>query len=388
MKIGITCYPTYGGSGVLASELGRLLAQRGHEIHFITSRLPYRFSSGYQDRMFFHHVHMTSYPLFEHQPYDLILAAKMKEVFFTEGLDLLHVHYAMPHAISAFLAQSMSEGKPMPFVTTLHGTDITIVGQEQGFFDITRLGINRSTMVTAVSDYLKEETEKVFKPDIPIHRIHNFVDLNLFKRGEKRCGKKQFARPEQVLFSHISNFRPVKRVQDVVRVFAKVQKEVDSVLLMVGEGPTQREARDIAVELGVNDKIRFLGNQEDVVGILACSDILLFPSELESFGLAALEAMACEVPVIGCHSGGMPEVVESGVSGFLFPVGDVEGMASAGIRLAKDPALRKQVGQEGRKRAERLYSPGPILDQYESVYRQALQLCGVPQGEGKTVTIN
>lgn len=375
MKIGITCYPTFGGSGVLASELGRFLAARNHEVHFITSKIPYRFNRGFQERMFFHTVDQVHYPLFEHEPYSLTLASKMKEVFITEGLDLLHVHYAIPHAVSAFLAAAMCD-RPMPIVTTLHGTDITLVGQEKSLYDITRLGINRSTIATTVSDYLKLETERVFRPDVPIQRIYNFVDMNLFRKGKTDCRREHFAQPDQILFLHISNFRKVKRILDVVRIFAHAAEDVDGVLLMVGEGPQTREARSLAAELGIQDRVRFLGNQEDVSDILACSDVLLFPSEVESFGLAALEAMASEMPVLAYRSGGIPEVVEDSVTGYLADLGDSAALGRRALELGRDPGLRKRMGTAGRKRALSLFGPEQIVPQYEACYRKAIELAG------------
>jgi L-malate glycosyltransferase len=373
MRIGITCYPTYGGSGVLASELGKFLALRGHEVHFITSSIPYRLQGEYQERIVFHTVDLEPYPLFDHPPYDLALAAKMKEVFVSERLDVLHVHYAIPHAICAYLASEMLAPAGIPFVTTLHGTDITLVGRDRSLFDITRFSIERSTAVTAVSDWLKSETERIFTPNREVKRVHNFVDLKLFQRGTSPCRRDSLLRPGQVMFTHISNFRPVKRVQDVVKVFARVREEVDAVLVLVGEGPTLGEAKALAEELKVQKHVRYLGKQIDVAAILACSDVLLFPSDHESFGLAPLEAMACQVPVIASRSGGLPEVVEHGVCGFLEPVGDVEAMATHAVTLGRDASLRQEMGRRGRDRAVALFSPDAIIPQYEALYREAMQ---------------
>ncbi len=374
MKIGITCYPTYGGSGVLASELGKFLAKRGHELHFITSAIPYRLQRDFQERIFFHTVEMDPYPLFEHPPYDLALASKMKDVFVSENLDLLHVHYAIPHAVSALLASALIRPRRIPIVTTLHGTDITLVGQEKSFFDITRYSIEESTVVTAVSDSLKAETEKVFHPTKPVHRVHNFVDLDLFRRIYKGCHRKSLARPDQPIYIHVSNFRPVKRVPDVIRIFAKVREELDAVLVLVGEGPSLRDAKELAEQLGVQKHIRYLGKQLDVVGVLACCDALLFPSESESFGLAPLEAMACEVPVVATRTGGIPEVVTHGVTGFLSAVGDVDSMARDAIKIGKDPALRAAMGKAGREAAAKNFHPDIIVPQYEALYAEALRL--------------
>ncbi len=376
MKIGITCYPTYGGSGVLASELGSFLAKRGHEIHFITSAIPYRLQGEFQEKIFFHTVEMDPYPLFEHPPYDLALASKMKEVFVDQGLDLLHVHYAIPHAISAYLASQLLKPKKIPIVTTLHGTDITLVGQEKSFFDITRFGIDESTVVTAVSDYLKVRTETVFHPSKPIHRVYNFVDVDIFRKSAFGCHRSNFARPDQPIYIHISNFRPVKRVEDVIKIFARLRREVDGVLVLIGEGPMLRKAKELAAELGVQQHVRYLGKQLDIVSILSCADVLLFPSENESFGLAPLEAMACEIPVIATRTGGIPEVVTHGVNGFLAEVGDVETMAKHAIELGLNQELRMRLGKAGRKTAETVFHPNLIIPQYEAFYEQALQMNG------------
>jgi L-malate glycosyltransferase len=372
MKIGITCYPTYGGSGVLASELGKFLAKHGHEIHFITSTIPYRLQRDFQERIYFHTVDMEPYPLFEHPPYDLALAAKMKDVFVQEGLDLLHVHYAIPHAVSAYLASQLLKPLSIPFVTTLHGTDITLVGQEKSFFDITRFSINESTIVTAVSDYLKEKTETVFTPTKPIHRVHNFVDMDLFRHTAFGCHRSTFAKPDQPVYIHVSNFRPVKRIPDVIRIFAKIREEVDGVLVLVGEGPMLREAKELAIQLGVQQHVRYLGKQLDIVSILGCSDVLLFPSESESFGLAPLEAMACEIPVVATRAGGIPEVVTHNVNGFLADIGDVDTMARHAVDLGKSREMRIHMGKAGRKSAEASFHPNRIVPQYEALYAKAL----------------
>ena len=290
------------------------------------------------------------------------------------GLDLLHVHYAIPHAISAYLASQLLKPLKIPVVTTLHGTDITLVGQEKSFFDITRFSINESTVVTAVSDSLKEKTESVFHPTKPIHRVHNFVDMDLFRRAPYGCHRVNFAKPEQPIYIHISNFRPVKRVNDVIRIFAKVREEVDGVLVLIGEGPALREAKELALTLGIQNHVRYLGEQLDVGSILGCADVLLFPSETESFGLAPLEAMACETPVVATRTGGIPEVVTHGLDGFLGEVGDVDAMASYAIQLGKNKDLRIQMGKAGRKSAESRFHPNLIIPQYEAMYAEALRL--------------
>lgn len=373
MRIGITCYPTYGGSGVLATELGKLLARRGHEVHFITSSLPYRLQMGFMERIYFHEVEVMSYPPFDNTLYNLALAAKMKEIYTEENLDVLHVHYALPHAISAYLAAQMVLPKMMPIVTTLHGTDITVVGQEKSLFDITRLGINQSTEVTAVSQYLQRETVSVFHPTQEVHTIYNFVDTDLFAPRVPVACRSILSCTSDVVYTHLSNFRKVKRIPDVIQTFYRIQKEIKSILLMVGEGPMYSEARELVHTLGIESKVKFLGKQDDVATILNLTDVLLFPSEVESFGLAALEAMSCEVPVIGSISGGIPEVVEHGVTGFLAPVGHVDEMARAGVLLGQNADLRKQMGRAGRERALKLFHPDQIIPQYEAIYQSAIE---------------
>lgn len=372
LKIGITCHPTLGGSGVLASELGKFLALRGHSVHFITLGIPYRLRGEFHENIRFHTVDAQSYPVFEHAPLNMALAAKMREVAVAESLDVLHVHYAIPHAVSAYLAAQMLLPKRLPIVTTLHGTDITLVGQEKSFFELTRFGIEKSTAVTAVSDYLKRKTEEVFQPDREIRRIYNFADANLFRHLKGPCHRPTFASESQVVYMHLSNFRPIKRVEDVVRVFARAAQSVDAVLVMIGEGPTLRSAKELAKQLGVADRVRFLGNQHDVPSIMGCGDVFLFPSELESFGLAPLEAMACEMPVIGSDSGGVPEVVTHGETGFLAPVGDVDRMSQYAIELGQSPELRARMGTAGRKRAETVFPPEVAVGQYEALYREVM----------------
>jgi N-acetyl-alpha-D-glucosaminyl L-malate synthase BshA len=372
LKIGITCHPTVGGSGILASELGKFLARRGHAVHFITMSVPYRLQEEFHENVFFHTVEVEPYPLFEHTPYNMALAAKMREVAVSEKLDLLHVHYAIPHAISAYLAAQMMLPARLPIVTTLHGTDITLVGQDKSFYELTRFGIEQSTAVTAVSDYLKAKTEEVFATNRVIRRIHNFADAGLFRKLRGPCHRPAFAAENQVVYMHLSNFRPVKRVEDVVRVFAKAAQSVDAVLVMVGEGPMLRPARDLAASLGVANRVKFLGNQMDVPALMGCGDVFLFPSEVESFGLAPLEAMLCEMPVIASDSGGIPEVVTHGETGFLAPVGDVASMAEHAVKLGLDPDLRARMGAAGRAHAIERFSPDMMVDQYEALYREVV----------------
>ncbi|HAO99077.1 MAG TPA: N-acetyl-alpha-D-glucosaminyl L-malate synthase BshA [Fibrobacteres bacterium] len=315
-----------------------------------------------------------TYPLFREPQYLLSLANKIVQVAREFNLDVIHAHYAVPHATAAFLSRQVvgAHGRAPKVVTTLHGTDITLVGQEKSFFELTRFGIEQSSAVTAVSDYLKRKTEEVFNPQKKIRRIYNFADSALFHRRRDPCHRPSFSTPGQVVYMHLSNFRPVKRVEDVIRIFAKAAQTVDAVLVMIGEGPTQRPARDLAAQLGVANRVRFLGNQQDVPSLMGCGDIFLFPSELESFGLAPLEAMACEMPVIASDSGGVPEVVVHGESGYLAPVGDVDRMAEYAIELGRSPELRAKMGTAGRKRAETVFTPEIAMEQYEALYKEVM----------------
>ena len=339
MKLGIVCYPTVGGSGAVAAELGKQMASRGHEVHVISYRLPFRFGD-FQQNICFHEVDVSSYPLFEYPPHDLALAAKMAEAVREHGIELFHVHYAIPHAIAGFLAQQMlGEGAPR-MVTTLHGTDITIVGQDHSFFEITRFGIERSDGVTAVSEFLRRMTVEEFGIDQPIDVIPNFVDLEQYP--VERPDRSAFAEAGQKVLLHVSNFRPVKRVLDTVRILEKVTHETDAVMLMVGEGPERSSTQALARRLGVLDRIRFLGTRREIAQIAGMADVFLLPSELESFGLSALEAMACAIPVVGADAGGLPEVVRHAERGSLLPVGDVEGMAERTIEILKDDERRRE----------------------------------------------
>ena len=371
MKIGITCYPTYGGSGAIATELGIELAERGHEIHFISYAQPFRLPH-FMERVFFHEVEMVHYPLFEHNNYSLALSAVMHEVAMRERLDLLHVHYAIPHATSAWIAREMLDGSvPTRIITTLHGTDITLVGQERNFWEITRFSILKSDGITAVSDYLKRETVDAFR--VPAERIEvvpNFVDPELYSRDRYPCWKTAFLRDGEKMVLHVSNFRPVKRIRDVVRTFARVQKEVPSRLVFVGDGPERPAAAEEARELGITDRVLFLGKQDSVAEIMACADLMLLPSANESFGLSALEAMASGVPVIASDAGGLPEVVDSGETGFLAPVGDVEAMASGAIEILRDDETWRRFSRQARVSAVERYGVNSIIPQYERYYER------------------
>jgi len=371
MKIGITCYPTYGGSGVVATELGKELANRGHDVHFISYALPIRLTM--KDRVYFHEVEVLSYPLFEYPPYDLVLATKMAEVMSRFDLDILHVHYAIPHSISAYLAKMMLRDRVVPFVTTLHGTDITLVGNDRSYLPITRFGIEQSDAVTAVSEYLKERTILEFQIQRPVQMVPNFVDCNVYGRATDRTLRRRYANDDEGILIHISNFRPVKRVEDVIGIFALVRQKRNTRLLMVGDGPDRPKAEWLANTHGIARDVLFLGKQNDMSELLAISDILLLPSELESFGLVALEAMACEVPVIATRVGGIPEVVSDGVDGFLYDVGDVQAMADGCLSILSNPKLRDSLGKAAREHAIRDFCASKIVLQYEDLYTRTIK---------------
>jgi N-acetyl-alpha-D-glucosaminyl L-malate synthase BshA len=376
MKIGITCYPTYGGSGAVATELGIALASRGHEVHFISYRQPFRLPS-FLPRVFFHEVQVgQQYPLFEYPPYDLALAVQMHEVVKTHGIEVLHCHYAIPHATSAWIAREMLRGehKDVAVVTTLHGTDITLVGQDPSFHAITKFSIEKSDRITAVSRYLREETFSAFHcTGCRVAVIPNFVDPTVYNRDlYKDSEGLPFANKRKVLM-HISNFRAVKRVRDVVRIFARVAAEVPSVLVMVGDGPERPAAEEEARALGVVNSVFFLGKIEAVAPLLADADLFLIPTSSESFGLSALEAMASRVPVVGTNSGGLPEVVTDGVTGLLYPVADVDAMAGGALSILTEPGLQAAMGQAGAADARKRFSLDRIVSQYEELYRSAVQ---------------
>jgi N-acetyl-alpha-D-glucosaminyl L-malate synthase BshA len=372
VKIGITCYPTHGGSGVVATELGMELARRGHEVHFISYALPFRLKE-FQENVVFHEVQMIAYPLFQYPPYTLALAAKLAEVADETQLDVLHAHYAIPHAVCAYLARQVLRSTNLKIVTTLHGTDITLVGSDPSFHALTRFGIEQSDGVTAVSRYLREKTLEVFEVERPIEVIPNFVDTARFApRLESSCRKEQFVKKGERLLLHISNFRASKCVPDVVRVFAAVRREVPSRLLLVGDGPDRVPSREVADELGVTKWIRWLGQLDAVEEVIGCSDLFLLPSRNESFGLAALEAMSAGVPVIASNAEGLPELVRNGETGYLLQVGDVEGMARRSIEIFSDAKKHASMAENARSVAIEDYDVGKIIPLYEEFYGRVL----------------
>ena len=371
MNIGITVYPTYGGSGIVGAELGKELAARGHTVHFISSALPTRLTE-LNDRVRFHEVEMMSYPLFEHQPYTLALATKMATVADTENLDLLHVHYAIPHSISAILArESIKSHRRLPVITTLHGTDITLVGADRSYLPITKYALEQSDGVTAVSNYLKQSTIEHFQFD-QIEVIPNFVCPEEYK-PKIDCELRESLSPDGApVMVHVSNFRPVKRPVDCVEILARVLKETNAKLVMVGDGSERTNCVHRARCLGVADNCIFVGKQPNIIDYLCASDVLLLPSEQESFGLAALEAMAVKVPVIASRVGGLPEVVDDGIDGFLSAVGDVDKMAADATRLLTDAAMRREMGRKARESAIERYSTHKIIPRYIEFYERVL----------------
>lgn len=372
MKIGIVCYPTYGGSGVVATELGKALAEAGHQVHFITYDQPSRLAllSG---NIFYHKVDIRTYPLFKYPPYELALASKMVNVVKCSKLDLLHVHYAIPHASAAFMAKQIlkTEGIQIPVVTTLHGTDITLVGKDPSYAPVVTFSINESDGVTAVSDSLRQQTYDTFGVKKEIDVIPNFIDLERFKKQKKDHFKTAICPNGEKLIVHTSNFRKVKRIDDVIKVFAQVRKQIEAKLLLVGEGPERRPMEDLVKELGLSEDVRFLGEIDVIEEVLSVADLFMMPSETESFGLAALEAMACEVPVISSNAGGLVELNVNGVSGFMSNVGDVEDMAKNALIILDDNNL-PTFKENALKRAKE-FELSNILPLYEEVYHKAVE---------------
>jgi N-acetyl-alpha-D-glucosaminyl L-malate synthase BshA len=370
VKVGITCYPTYGGSGIVATELGLELANRGHEVHFISYANPIRLDPG-TPRVHYHEVEVSTYPLFHYPPYSLALASRMAEVAETHGLDLLHVHYAIPHSISALLARQMlAPRRRLPFVTTLHGTDITLVGTDRSYFPITKFSIEQSDGITTVSEYLRRQTVEVFGITNEIQVINNFINSDLYRPDPELRAASRFAAPGEKVLIHISNFRPVKRVLDCIRILELVRREVPAQLLMVGDGPDRSPAERLARELGVERHVTFLGKQDHIERLIPQAHVLLLPSELEAFGLAALEAMACGVPPIATSAGGVPDLVEHGVNGFMEAPGDVASQAQRAIELLTDDGLYGRVSSAARESAVRRFSTSLIIPMYERYYER------------------
>src|SRR5918911_556182 len=385
MRIGITCYPTYGGSGVVGAELGLELARRGHEIHFISYAPPMRLGDGAarKQRIHFHAVDMLSYPLFEYPPYTDALASRLFQIAEAERLDVLHMHYAIPHAVSAYLAREMLRPtRYVPVVTTLHGTDITLVGRDPSFLPITRFGIEQSDAVTAISNYLREATRETFGVTKPIEVIYNFIDSDYYRRAPNETLRRTIAPRGERIILHISTFRPIKRIMDCIEVMARMReltggasKPAGVKLVMCGDGPERAEAEQLAARLGVAEDVQFVGKQpqSEIRDFLSVADLFLLPSQSESFGLSALEAMACNVPVIATRVGGVPEVVEDGGCGFLFDIGDAVGMAEAALRLLNDEALHSRFGERGREIAVTRFTTDEIIPQYETLYEKIVR---------------
>ncbi len=373
MKIGIVCYPTYGGSGVVATELGKSLAERGHQVHFITYAMPFRLD-GYHNNVFYHEVEMPNYPLFEFQLYTLALASKMVDVIRYENLDILHVHYAIPHATSAYLAkQIIRKERDIKVVTTLHGTDITLIGLEPSFLPLVKFAIEESDAVTSVSRFLREKTLSNFNiKNKEIDVIPNFIDTNFYKRCVDCDVRKQYAPNGEKILMHVSNFRPVKRVTDTVRVLHEVLKSVPAKLILVGDGPERSDAERLSRELGIAEHVRFLGKQTGLPQILSAADVFLLPSQSESFGLAALEAMSCHVPVVATSAGGIPEVVAHGETGYVAEVGDTERMAKYTVELLTNEKKHTRFANASRKRAVEEFETKLLLPDYEKLYERVL----------------
>ncbi|WP_226683573.1 N-acetyl-alpha-D-glucosaminyl L-malate synthase BshA [Sutcliffiella horikoshii] len=372
LKIGITCYPTVGGSGVIATELGKLLAEKGHEIHFISSSMPFRLNKVYSN-IYYHEVQVNQYSVFQYPPYDLALASKMAEVAKREQLDLLHVHYAIPHAVCAYLAKKMTDDQ-LKIVTTLHGTDITVLGYDPSLNDMIRFGIEGSDVVTAVSESLVQQTYDLLQPKKAIQTVYNFIDERVYFKKDTQDLKTQYgiSNDEKVII-HVSNFRKVKRVQDVVKSFHLIEKQVASKLLLVGDGPEISVVCNLVRELGLKDKVLFLGKQENLEDLYSISDLMLLLSEKESFGLVLLEAMACGVPSVGTKIGGIPEVIDDGVTGFLSDVGDVEDIAQNAVKILENATLHKEFAENAISRVKEHFSSRKIVEQYEDMYKQLIK---------------
>jgi N-acetyl-alpha-D-glucosaminyl L-malate synthase BshA len=371
LKIGITCYPTVGGSGVVATELGKMLAEKGHEIHFISSSMPFRLNKMYHN-IYYHQVDVNQYSVFQYPPYDIALASKMAEVANREKLDLFHVHYAIPHAVCAILAKQMSN-RDIKIITTLHGTDITVLGYDPSLSAAIKFGIEKSDIVTAVSDALVKQTYELINPDKQIETVYNFIDERVYQKIDAQRLKSEYEiKEDEKVLIHVSNFRPVKRVQDVVKTFAKISAIMPAKLLMVGDGPEMTIVCNLVKALALEDQVLFLGKQENLEELYSISDLLLLLSEKESFGLVALEAMACGVPCIGTNVGGLPEVIDHGQTGFISEVGDIEDISAKAIALLNDKNLHQQFSNRSMETVKTKFQATQIVDQYEQLYYKLL----------------
>ena len=375
MKIGIVCYPTYGGSGVVATELGIELSKRGHEVHFITYKQPVRLDL-MGSNVHFHEVNVAEYPLFHYQPYELALSSKLVDMAKLHEIEILHVHYAIPHAYAAYMAKQMllDEGIYIPIITTLHGTDITLVGSQPFYKPAVTFSINQSDAVTCVSESLKKDTLRLFDIKREINVVTNFIDLEKHNHDFSDCQRSLLAKDDEKIITHISNFRPVKRIPDIIKIFNNIQKEMPSKLLMIGEGPEKKDAKKLVKKLGLDDNVVFLGNSYEIDRILCYSDLFILPSETESFGLSALEAMASGVPVISTNSGGLPEVNVQGVSGFLSNVGDIEDMTKNAIYLLSNEKRLEEFKTNAKKEAQK-FDLHQIVPQYEAIYEETMSRC-------------
>lgn len=384
MKIGIVCYPTFGGSGVLATELGLALSDKGYEVHFITYEQPVRLTQNFHPNIYFHEVKVPTYPLFDYPPYETALASAMVSVIVNQELDILHLHYAIPHASAAYFARQILKktGRDIPFITTLHGTDITLVGRDTTYAPVVAFSINESDAITAVSNNLREETLKWFKIEKKIHVIPNFVDVKRFHQSDKAHFKQMLAPDGERILVHVSNFRAVKRVPDVIKIFEKIKKEIPSKLLMIGDGPERQPVEDLARSMGVYQDIRFLGKQEQISEILSIADLFILPSETESFGLSALEAMACNVPLISTNAGGLPEINIEGKTGYLSNVGDIESMSANAIKILNDDDRLHHFKKAAIAQAKR-FEKQHIIPLYEKLYKEVITAYKAQKKQGK-----
>jgi N-acetyl-alpha-D-glucosaminyl L-malate synthase BshA len=372
MKVGIVCYPTHGGSGVVASELAIGLAKKGHEIHIVSYAPPFRLHSFHQN-IFFHEVGIASYPLFKYPPYALGLATKLVELVEAYDLELIHAHYAVPHAASAYLAKQILNSQVIKVITTLHGTDITLVGADQSFYRVIKFTIEKSDGVTAVSDYLKQRTIREFDIQRDIKVIYNFIDPVRSVQSRNQCDRESYAPHGEKILMHASNFRPVKRVGDVVRIFAQIHAKIPAKLILIGDGPERLFIKQLVKDLKLSADVNFLGEQDHLEPLFLCADLFLLPSEQESFGLTALEAMNCGVPVIATETGGLPEVITHGETGYLYPVGEIEKMAEKSIELLCNPEKHELFKQQARRRAAQSFNADQIIPQYEAFYEEILR---------------